>query len=177
MRLGNGFAEGSGANYDPVDISPFVVTLALGPDEYMVVVNEDGTVSVTGNTARLDAANGVNQGGDNGEGDGFNIVADMKDKCAIADALNREKYWYYLDKADLLSENHIPTTEQYYCVFVYVNIVGTFLSISTWNLENESAHVNTLVRLGNGKVDGANYGPVSLTPAILHLDKFNWSIY
>lgn len=63
VRLGNGFEEGSGANYDPVDIDPFVVTLELGPDEFLVVVNEDGTVTVTGNTDRLDAQNGVNQGG------------------------------------------------------------------------------------------------------------------
>ena len=176
VRLGNGFEEGSGANYDPVNIDPFVVTLDLGPDEYMVVVNEDGTVTVTGNTTRLDQANGVNQGGNNGTGNGttgFNIVDDMKAKCALADALNREKYWYYLDKAELLNENHIPTSQQYYCVFVYVNIVGTFLSISHWDLETKTAGINTLVRLGNGKVDGANYGPVQLTPAILHLDKFN----
>ena len=32
VRLGNGYEEGSGANYDPVNIDPFVVTLALGPD-------------------------------------------------------------------------------------------------------------------------------------------------
>ena len=32
VRLGNGYEEGSGANYDPVDIDPFIVTLALGPD-------------------------------------------------------------------------------------------------------------------------------------------------
>ena len=62
VRLGNGYEEGSGANYDPVNIDPFIVTLALGPDEYMVVVNEDGTITVTGNTDRYDAANGA--GGD-----------------------------------------------------------------------------------------------------------------
>jgi len=137
----------------------------------MVVVKEDGTVTVTGNTDRLDQQNGANQGG-NTDG-GFNVVDDMKAKCAIADALNREKYWYYLDKAQLVNENHIPTSQQYYCVFVYVNVVGTFLSISHWNLETETAGVNTLVRLGNGQAEGANYGPVQLTPAILHLDSFN----
>jgi len=39
VRLGNGYAAGSSANYDPVNIQPFIVSLALGPDEYMVVVN------------------------------------------------------------------------------------------------------------------------------------------
>ena len=173
VRLGNGFEEGSGANYDPVNIDPFVVTLALGPDEFMVVVNEDGTVTVTGNTARLDAANGVNQAATGTDAATFNITSDMQKKCAMADAMNREKYWYYLEKAELVSQNHIPTTEQYYCVFVYLNVVGTFLSISSWNLASKSASVNTLVRLGNGKAEGANYGPVQLTPAILHIDQFN----
>lgn len=97
----------------------------------------------------------------------------MREKCALVDAHNREKYWYYLNEAELINENHIPTSEQYYCVFVYVNVVGTFLSISTWNLENETPKVNTLVRLGNGRAEGANYGPVQLTPAILELESFN----
>ena len=171
VRLGNGYEEGSGANYDPVNIDPFIVTLAMGPDEFMVVVNEDGTITVTGNQDRFDAQNG---NGEEGEGEaGFNIVEDMRAKCAIVDQLNRDQYWYYLDKAELVNENHIPTTEQYYCVFVYVNIVGTFLSISSWNLETETGAVNTLVRLGNGKAEGVNYGPVQLTPAILHLEEFN----
>jgi hypothetical protein len=78
-----------------------------------------------------------------------------------------------LDAAELVSENDIPTTSQYYCVFVYVNVVGTFLSISHWDLAGKSAGINTLVRLGNGKADGVNYGPVSLTPAILQLKNFN----
>lgn len=103
----------------------------------------------------------------------FNITQDMKEKCTIADKFNRDTYWYYLQNADLVSENDIPTSEQYYCVFVYVNTAGTFLSISHWDLATKTTGVNTLVRLGNGKADGANYGPVSLTPSILKLEKFN----
>lgn len=96
----------------------------------------------------------------------------MMEKCAIADQLNRDQYWYYLDKSEKVSENHIPTTQQYYCVFVYVNVVGTFLSISNWDFETKTAGINTLVRLGNGKAQGANYGPVDLTPAVLSLKEF-----
>ena len=134
VRLGNGYEEGSGANYDPVDIEPFIVSLALGPDEYMVVVNADGTVTVTGNVDLYNDAMGINaENGANGNG-GFNITADMEQKCGLADAYNREKYWYYLDKAELVNTNRIPTSAQYYCVFVYVNVAGTFLSISHYNL-------------------------------------------
>jgi hypothetical protein len=73
----------------------------------------------------------------------------------------------------LVSESDIPTSTQYYCVFVYVNIVGTFLSISHYDLATKTVGINTLVRLGNGKASGANYGPVSLSPAILELKSFN----
>lgn len=169
VRLGNGYAEGSGANYDPVKIDPFIVSLALGPDEYMVVVNPDGTVTVTGNMTLYNQINGQDTTTENT----FNITADMKEKCGNADKFNRENYWMYLQDSDLVSESNIPTSEQYYCVFVYVNTVGTFLAISHWDLATKKAGINTLVRLGNGKADGANYGPVSLAPSILKLEKFN----
>jgi hypothetical protein len=87
--------------------------------------------------------------------------------------LNRESYWYYLDHSDLVSNTQVPTNSQYYCVLVYVNKVGTFLSISSYNLKTETAKINTLVRLGNGKAEGANYGPVELNPAVLELGQFN----
>ena len=98
VRLGNGFAENSGQRYDPVNIDPFIVTLSLAPDEYMVVVNEDGTVSVTGNIERYNAVMGLTDEGEPPKSD-FNIVDDMDEKCAKVDAFNRDTYWYYLDKA------------------------------------------------------------------------------
>ena len=39
VRLGDGYQAGSGANYGPVSITPFVISLNLGPGEYMVTVN------------------------------------------------------------------------------------------------------------------------------------------
>lgn len=95
VRLGNGFEEGSGANYDPVNIDPFVVTLALGPDEFMVVVNADGTITVTGNLDLYNKAMGIGEE----ESGSFDINKDMKEKCGVADKLNREEYWYYLQDA------------------------------------------------------------------------------
>lgn len=96
VRLGDGFDANSGANYNPVKIDPFVVSVALKPDEYMVVVNPDGTVTVTGNKELYDQtlinAAGGSGGSGSGSGSGddsFNITADMAEKCAIADKLNR----------------------------------------------------------------------------------------
>jgi hypothetical protein len=162
VRLGNGYAAGSGANYDPVAIDPFIVSLALGPNEYMVVVNADGTIKVTGNLTLYNQDI-------TGNSNSFNITADMQDKCGQADKLNRATYWYYLDNSTLLSENDIPTSQQYYCVFVYSNIVGTFLSISHWDLVSKTAGINTLVRLG----DGTAGAPVDIAPSILQLSSFN----
>lgn len=75
VRLGNGYEAGSGANYDPVNIDPFIVSLALGPDEYMVVVNADGTITVTGNLDLYNQAMGLNKNND--ETSTFNVTADM----------------------------------------------------------------------------------------------------
>lgn len=74
VRLGNGYEAGSGANYDPVNIDPFIVSLALGPDEYMVVVNADGTITVTGNLDLYNQAMGLNKKNDTNT---FNVTADM----------------------------------------------------------------------------------------------------
>ena len=50
VRLGNGYdSTANGKIYDPVLIDPFVVSIALAPNEFMVMVNPDGTVTVTGN--------------------------------------------------------------------------------------------------------------------------------
>ena len=48
VRLGNGYAPDSGQLYDPVDIEPFIVNMALAPNEYMVTIDEDGEINVTG---------------------------------------------------------------------------------------------------------------------------------
>ena len=137
----------------------------------MVVVNEDGTLTVTGDLDLYNSIFGPKNEGEEGDNT-FNITKDMQEKCHIVDTYNREHYWYYLDKAELTSQNHIPTSSQYWCVFVYVNIVGTFLSISHWDLASKTSGINTFVRLGNGRAEGANYEPVSFRPAILDLKEF-----
>lgn len=73
----------------------------------MVVVNPDGTLTVTGNLTLYNQDNGVETKNDTTT---FNITADMKEKCANADKLNRKNYWYYLQDAELVSENDIPTS-------------------------------------------------------------------
>lgn len=77
----------------------------------------------------------------------------------------REKYWYYLTKANLIYVAAVNRTESYQFLAIYRNIVGTFLAITTWKNQSSTFDVNTLVRLGNGyaKNSGANYKPVKLS--------------
>lgn len=103
----------------------------------------------------------------------------MEEKCGFVDESIRAKYWYYLNKAELLHASHTATSQRYYCVMVYVNIVGTFLVIGNYELETEKSGVNTFVRLGNGyaATSGALYGPVNyepikLAPAVLEMQDF-----
>lgn len=131
----------------------------------MVNVNANGTLNVSGGQflAAKDTTGDAS----------FNVTADISTKCGVASQLNLDTYWYYLDKAFLASHTHVPTNEQYYCVFIYVNVAGTFLSISHWDLASLQAGINTFVRLGDGVTDTANWGPVQLTPAVLSLSPFS----
>ena len=48
VRLGDGYAAGSEAHYSPVKIDPYFITLPLKEGEYMIIVNEDGSVKMIG---------------------------------------------------------------------------------------------------------------------------------
>jgi hypothetical protein len=161
VRLGNGY---NSQIYDPVHIDPFVVSIALKSDEYMVTVNPDGTISVTGNLALYNLENGQAT---------FNVTADMNKKAIEVDKFNRDQYWYYLEGSQLIAESSICTNDQYYYVFIYVNPIGTFLSLSHFNLKDKSSGINTLVRLGDGIQLGNNFGPVNLSPSVLQLQTLN----
>ena len=97
----------------------------------------------------------------------------MNKKALEVDQFNRDKYWHYLDKSQLIAESSIATNDQYYFVFIYVNPIGTFLSLSHYNLKTKTSGINTLVRLGDGIPLGANFGPVNLSPSVLQLQTLN----
>lgn len=169
VRLGNGYAAGSEALYDPVKINPLVLSLQLGEGEFIVTINEDGTITVIGDSTS----------GDDEKPTGFDIEKDMNEKCELVNTFNHEKYWYYLKDAKVLHASHTPTSQRYYCVFVYVNIVGTFFVIGNHELATSESSINTFVRLGNGydANSEANYGPadapeIKLSPAVLEMTNF-----
>jgi hypothetical protein len=165
VRLGNGYGAGSEALYEPVKVDPLVLSLQLGEGEFIVTINDDGTISVVGKA-------------DSGEAN-TDIEKEMEIKCGFTNTFITEKYWYFLRGAKVLHASHTPTSQRYYCVFVYVNIVGTFLVIGNYELESASSGINTFVRLGNGydPSSEALYGPVDppavkLSPAVLEMKNF-----
>lgn len=165
VRLGNGYdSSANGRIYDPVLIDPFVVSIALADNEFMVVIDPNGTVTVTGNYTLYELAK---------FGPKFNVTEDMNKKAKSVDQFNRDQYWYYLDNSQLIASTSICTNDQYYYVFIYVNRIGTFLSLSHYNLANKSSGINTFVRLGDGIPIGADFGPVNLSPSVLKLQTLN----
>ncbi len=95
---------------------------------------------------------------------------DSSNVYTYVDGALKEKYWYYLTKAELLYLSTLDRgNSSYMFLAIYRNIVGTFLAITTWTKDATYFQVNTLVRLGdgNGKRIGANYKPVALKPLIL----------
>ena len=74
---------------------------------------------------------------------------DVDVKTRAVDEHIRKKYWYYLQKANIIHNEHILTSLRLYIVITYVNIVGTFLVIGSCDAD-DIIHVNTFVRLGAG---------------------------
>lgn len=89
----------------------------------------------------------------------------------MIDRETRQNFWYYLRKAKIVFQASIETPERYIHFFIYRNIVGTFLVISSWERSSQVAHINTFVRLGNGyhKDVETPYSPVSIRPFIISL--------
>lgn len=170
VRLGNGYEAGSEALYDPVKVDPLVLSLQLGEGEFIVTINEDGTITVVGEAEEHNEENPLPE---------KNLEKDMEEKCGLTNTFITDKYWYYLRGAKVIHASHAPTSQRYYCVFVYVNIVGTFLVIGNYELETTVSSVNTFVRLGNGHDPSSEaiYGPVDvpqvkLSPAVLEMKNF-----
>lgn len=169
VRLGNGYdSSANGKIYDPVLIDPFVVSIALGPNEFMETIDSHGNVVVTGNLTLYNMEKNANQTTNK-----FNVAADMAQKAVTVDKFNRDQYWYYLNNSTIIAQTSIATNEQYYFVFIYVNPIGTFLALSHWDLATKTAGINTLVRLGDGIPIGANFGPVNLSPSVLKIQTLN----
>ena len=63
------------------------------------------------------------------EGQGIQI----SEAALLVDREARRLYWYYLRGADMLYESNFNTKDRFLFFFIYRNIVGTFLCISSWD--------------------------------------------
>lgn len=155
VRLGNGYEEGVTTNYQPVDINPFVISLRLKHGEFLIEIDENGEIQcVEGGYCPEPPV--VNENG---------ALTITDEKCAKLDDFIRENYWHYLTGAAIIHFESIPTTQRVYAVFTYVNIVGTFLVISSCD-NDDVMHVNTFVRLGAGAKDPSEIKPIVLEPSV-----------
>ncbi len=66
---------------------------------------------------------------------------------------------------------NVDQQDSFLFLSIYRNIVGTFLTITTWTKGETRAKVNTLVRLGDGFAKGseANYSPIEIRPVSFKL--------
>ena len=80
-------------------------------------------------------------------------------------------YWYYLTDASVLFQGNVDLPSKFLMFYIYRNIVGTFLTIVSWEKETKESEIATMVRLGNGYSSNirTNYDPFDVDPFILSL--------
>jgi hypothetical protein len=98
------------------------------------------------------------------------ILADAKLRCAAADILNRNTYWYHIQDAILTKTDISLTSQRYYCQFHYTATTGSYLSITYWDLTKRSATINTFVRLGDAVQEKSKEVRVVLKPTFIALE-------
>lgn len=83
----------------------------------------------------------------------------------------KQTWWQYLRGAKLLYRANVDQQDSFLFLSIYRNIVGTFLTITTWTKGETRAKVNTLVRLGDGYADDseAKYSPIEIKPVSFKL--------
>jgi len=173
VRLGNGFQANSEAKYAGVQVDPVNLSFKLGEGEFFVDTNEKGELQVNGEVVA-----------DSNEGSVPLVVvsapvvitdeskAKLAQRCTLLDKWIRENNWHYLRDAENVHRSGRITNQRNYCVFNYVNIVGTFFVLASTDLDGEDSSLDTFVRLGDGyqKDSEAKYGPVIFEPVVLQFD-------
>lgn len=153
VRLGNGYSTNVQTNYDPVSIDPFIITMNLGEGEVQIELADDGTLTIDGQVIDLTNNPQVDP-------------TEEEARCiALSDAYLRRTYWYYLNRAALISQEGLATNVRVYALLTYTNIVGTFLVITS--CEEEIVKANTFVRLGEGFAQAQD---IVVDPIILSFD-------
>ena len=140
VRLGNGNRNGQPEGYNPASIEPFTFTLKnIDGIDLVISNNEQGELNVNGEELNVD-------GGDSGSSqEEVNVCQNLSDQFL------RKNYWYYLNGAKLVHKEVLPARGKVYQILSYINVVGTFLVITS--CDGEQVQANTFVRLGRGSVN------------------------
>ena len=110
VRVGNGSPNGNSSS-QPLNIDPFIITITDSGQDTQEVTFQDGVITINGQIVPVDQ---------------------VENSCMEkSDEVLRKQYWYYLNRAELISKTAIATPERTYAVLTYINIVGTFLIISS----------------------------------------------
>ena len=168
VRLGNGYDENIDTLYDPVDIQPFVISLRLTHGEFLIEIDENGDViCVDGVYNQFCPDPSLINGG--GNGNGIDLGGFTQEKVQLLDEYIRANYWQYVRGAKIIHFETIPTSLRLYAVFTYVNIVGTFLVITSCDAD-DVIQVNTFVRLGAGSRNLDEIEAIVLEPKVIAVE-------
>lgn len=165
VRLGNGFAKNSNANYKPVNLRLTRFRYSLGPGQYLIDLNDCGDIKLNGKELSNDLHE--NMGKSKHDKNGLLVK-----KCQDFSEYTRKKFWYYLQNANVVYSSVGSTSDRNYCLITYVNVAGTFFVIGSEALKDKSCQVNTFVRLGNGCEGEDEYEPVVYEKVTLRLASY-----
>lgn len=174
VRLGNGYAKNSNANYKPVNLHISHFRYSLGPGQFLIDVSDCGDVKLNGKELSDNLDENLGKHKHSHDDDAL-----LVQKCKTFSEFTRKKFWYYLQDAQVVYSTVGSTAERDYCLVTYVNVAGTFFVIGSDAAKTHVCEVNTFVRLGNGYEDdsGANYEAVNFQKVTLPLrDYQDWSI-
>jgi hypothetical protein len=165
VRLGNGFAKNSNANYKPVNLRLSHFRYSLGPGQYLVDVSDCGDIKLNGKELSNDLDE--NMGRHKHDKDGL-----LVEKCLGFSKHTRKQFWYYLLDANVVYSSVASTAERHYCLITYVNVAGTFFVIGSEGRKDKDCQVNTFVRLGNGCEGKDEYEPIVTEKVTLPLTSY-----
>lgn len=101
----------------------------------------------------------------------WGFVLDPKTCSLEVDSYIRDKYWYYLNDAQLCYIAHIEYKGGFLYIHQYRNYIGTFMAISKYLTPNRKINVVTFVRLGDGAKSSYHvFEPIQVTPFAISMD-------
>lgn len=123
VRLGNGYAKNSHANYRPVKLELRHFRYSLGAGEFLIDVSDGGDVKLNGKELS------DNLSGNLKKEKHYESYEELVAKCKEFSEFTEKKFWYYLQGAHVVYSSAGTVNDKNYCLVTYVNNAGTFFVI------------------------------------------------